>query len=220
MDFEDVPAMSAGAAPLRATLAALHAGLSAGRESGDERILAAIESYERSWREEFGVEHDHFRLVGQDNLRRYLPVGSVRVRVHPADSAFEVFARAAAAHAAGCAVVISTPPGLASPAVARLERLTESWAAAIEFVEESDAALARAIHDGQADRVRYAAPDRVPLEVQQAGNAANGCIVSVPVSVEGRLELLWCLREQSLSIDYHRYGNLGNRADEPRAEVS
>ena len=115
---------------------------------------------------------------------------------------------------------LASPPGFASQAVARLERLTESWAAAIEFVEESDAALARAIHDGQADRVRYAAPDRVPLEVQQAGNAANGCIVGVPVSAEGRLELLWYLREQSLSIDYHRYGNLGNRADEPRAEVS
>jgi RHH-type proline utilization regulon transcriptional repressor/proline dehydrogenase/delta 1-pyrroline-5-carboxylate dehydrogenase len=31
--------------------------------------------------------------------------------------------------------------------------------------------------------------------------------------------MLWYLREQSISVDYHRYGNLGNRADEPRAEV-
>jgi RHH-type proline utilization regulon transcriptional repressor/proline dehydrogenase/delta 1-pyrroline-5-carboxylate dehydrogenase len=116
-------------------------------------------------------------------------------------------------------VVISTPPGLASPAVARLERLTESWAAAIEFVEESDAQLAQAILDGQVDRVRYAAPERPTLEVLQSGNAANGCVVSVPVSAEGRLEMLWYLREQSISVDYHRYGNLGNRADEPRAEV-
>jgi RHH-type proline utilization regulon transcriptional repressor/proline dehydrogenase/delta 1-pyrroline-5-carboxylate dehydrogenase len=44
-------------------------------------------------------------------------------------------------------------------------------------------------------------------------------VVSVPVSAEGRLELLWYVREQSISTDYHRYGNLGNRADEPRAEV-
>jgi RHH-type proline utilization regulon transcriptional repressor/proline dehydrogenase/delta 1-pyrroline-5-carboxylate dehydrogenase len=157
--------------------------------------------------------------VGQDNVRRYLAVGDVRVRVDAGDSAFDVFARACAAHVAGCRVVISTPPGLESAAVLRLEQLTESWAGAIEFVEETDTQLAEAIRDGQTDRVRYAAPDRASLEVLQAGNAANGCVVSVPVSAEGRLELLWYVREQSISTDYHRYGNLGMRADEPRAEV-
>jgi RHH-type proline utilization regulon transcriptional repressor/proline dehydrogenase/delta 1-pyrroline-5-carboxylate dehydrogenase len=41
----------------------------------------------------------------------------------------------------------------------------------------------------------------------------------VPVVAEGRLECLWYLHEQSLSVDYHRYGNLGRRTGEPRAEV-
>jgi RHH-type proline utilization regulon transcriptional repressor/proline dehydrogenase/delta 1-pyrroline-5-carboxylate dehydrogenase len=103
--------------------------------------------------------------------------------------------------------------------VRRLEALTESWAGAIEFVEETDAQLAQAIREAQVDRVRYADPARASLEVLAAGNAANGCVVSVPVSGEGRLELLWYVREQSISTDYHRYGNLGVRADEPRAEV-
>jgi RHH-type proline utilization regulon transcriptional repressor/proline dehydrogenase/delta 1-pyrroline-5-carboxylate dehydrogenase len=35
----------------------------------------------------------------------------------------------------------------------------------------------------------------------------------------GRIELLHYLREQSLSVDYHRYGNLGARGDEGRAPV-
>jgi RHH-type transcriptional regulator, proline utilization regulon repressor / proline dehydrogenase / delta 1-pyrroline-5-carboxylate dehydrogenase len=43
--------------------------------------------------------------------------------------------------------------------------------------------------------------------------------VSTPVSGEGRLEMLWYLREQSVSTDYHRYGNLGLRANEKRAEI-
>ena len=30
-------------------------------------------------------------------------------------------------------------------------------------------------------------------------------------------ELLWYLREQSISFDYHRYGTLGDRATEERA---
>ena len=53
----------------------------------------------------------------------------------------------------------------------------------------------------------------------KAGNAANGCVASVPVSAEGRLELLWYVRGQGIGTDYHRYGNLGIRADESRADV-
>ncbi len=219
MDFVDRAVGGAGGRPASPTLAALCAGLRAQPAADDDRIVAAAASYERNQREEFGAEHDHFRLVGQDNVRRYLPVGSVRVRVAAPDSAFDIFARACAAHVAGCPVVVSTPPGLDSAAVRRLEQLTEPWAGAIEFVEESDAQLAEAIGAGQVDRVRYAAPDRAPLEVLRAGNAANGCVVRGPVSAEGRLELLWYLREQSISTDYHRYGNLGVRADEPRAAV-
>jgi len=112
-----------------------------------------------------------------------------------------------------------TPPGLNSLSVKLLETLTETWAGAIEFLEETDAQLAKAIRERQTDRVRYAASDRLPLEVLRAGNEAGGCVISRSVSAEGRLELLWYLREQSISIDYHRYGNLGLRASEPRAEV-
>ena len=97
--------------------------------------------------------------------------------------------------------------------------MTESWAGAIEFVEETDDKLAQAIAERQADRVRYAAPDRAALPVLVAGGRAGGCVVSTPVSAEGRLELLWYLREQSISIDYHRYGNLGVRSNEARAAV-
>jgi RHH-type proline utilization regulon transcriptional repressor/proline dehydrogenase/delta 1-pyrroline-5-carboxylate dehydrogenase len=219
MDFTDASAAPVDGIPLMPTLASLCRALQQQPQDGDARIVAAALSYERNQREEFGAEHDHFRLVGQDNVRRYLPVGSVRVRVHANDTDFDVFARACAAHVAGCGVVISTPPGLNSAAVQRLEELTQSWAAAIEFVEETDAQLVQALRERQVDRVRYAAPDRASLEVLRAGNAANGCVVSVPVSAEGRLELLWYVREQSISTDYHRYGNLGIRADEERAAV-
>lgn len=184
-----------------------------------DRIAAAALSYERNQREEFGVEQDHFKLVGQDNVRRYLPVGSIRVRVHADDTAFDVIGRACAAHTVGCRVVVSSLPGSNSAAVMLLERITESWAGAIEFVEETDAQLMLALRERQTDRVRYAAPERASLEVLRAGNEAGGCVLSLPVSAEGRLELLWYVHEQSVSTDYHRYGNLGLRADEVRAEV-
>ena len=88
------------------------------------------------------------------------------------------------------------------------------------FVKETDAELAAAILGQQTDRVRYAAPDRAPVSVLLAGGEAGGCVISTPVSGEARLEMLWYLREQSISTDYHRYGNLGSRAQEIRAEVA
>jgi len=58
------------------------------------------------------------------------------------------------------------------------------------------------------------------VRVLPAAAADTGiAVVSRPVLREGRVELLWYVREQSLSIDYHRYGNLGTRVNEPRAEV-
>jgi hypothetical protein len=50
----------------------------------------AIGSYTRAMREEVAPEHDHFRLLGQDNIRRYLPVRKLCVRVHPTDGFFDL----------------------------------------------------------------------------------------------------------------------------------
>ena len=116
------------------------------------RVLAAIDSYAEWGEAEFRAAHDHFRLLGEDNFRRYLPVEPLRIRVHADDTLFDVFCRAAAARAAGCRATISVPPSLAGPAaeaVELLDRLTDSWAGAIEFVEEDDAQLAEAIRAGQ-----------------------------------------------------------------------
>jgi hypothetical protein len=54
----------------------------------------------------------------------------------------------------------------------------------------------------------------VPISVLQAGTGAGACALSTSVSGEGRLEMVWYLYKQSISTDYHRYGNLGGRADE------
>jgi RHH-type proline utilization regulon transcriptional repressor/proline dehydrogenase/delta 1-pyrroline-5-carboxylate dehydrogenase len=219
MDFTDLPTAQPEGALSKPTLASLCDGLGAAGNPDGPKIIAAARSYDVAAREEFQREHDHFKLVGQDNFRRYRPLESVRVRVHAEDSAFEVFARACAGHAAGCRVTMSVPTGLKSPAVYLLEQLTESWAGDLEFIEESDEQLIAAMAGRQTDRVRYAAAVRVPQAVLKAAAAAGVCVAANPVSGQGRLELLWYLHEQSVSIDYHRYGNLGSRVAEPRAEV-
>jgi len=219
MEFTDAPPPTRPRPPARPAWAVLGARLLAQHNAGAERIICAMVSCEAAQREEFGREHDSCKLVGQDNVRRYRPFERVCVRVHGDDSLFEVFVRACAAHLAGGRVTVSLPPGLPPGPATLLEELTRSWAGAIEFIRETDGQLAARIRAGQAGRVRYAAPDRVPPEVLRTGGEAGGCLVSTPVSSEGRLEMLWYLREQSISTDYHRYGNLGRRAPEERAEV-
>ena len=181
------------------------------------RVVAAIGSYDLNVRNEFGETHDHFRLVGQDNLRRYRPVREIRIRLHPDDSFFELYARVAAAKAVGCRITVSSPPDVRVAGMALLEDLTEPWAGAIEFIEETETMLAEVVRTAQTDRVRYAAPDRTAPEIFEAVQESGLFLARAPVLAEGRIELLWYLREQSISYDYHRYGNLAERAEEQRA---
>ena len=64
-------------------------------------------------------------------------------------------------------------------------------------------------------RIRYALPQRVPPEVLQAAAAAGVYIARSPVLMEGRIELLHYVINQSICDSYHRYGNLGERALQP-----
>jgi RHH-type proline utilization regulon transcriptional repressor/proline dehydrogenase/delta 1-pyrroline-5-carboxylate dehydrogenase len=174
-------------------------------ETGAAWLRGAAESFQRAWDEEFCRIHDTFRILGQDNFRRYLPFPWVGIRVHPRDSAVEILARVVAARITGARVVVSA--SAPTDVVAWLEAATADWGAAAEFVTESDAALARRLEAG--DRWRFADRDRVPMRVRREAAERFATVVDEPVLGEGRLELLWYLREQSVSHDYHRYGNLG-----------
>ena len=99
MDFTDVASDAVFPPPEDPLLAVLcdpwqiSAGGKVGSGAGPSHVVTAAASYFRSFCEEFGRSHDHFRLIGQDNLRRYLPVRELRVRIHPQDSEFEILAR-------------------------------------------------------------------------------------------------------------------------------
>ncbi|MCP4038300.1 MAG: aldehyde dehydrogenase family protein, partial [bacterium] len=175
-----------------------------------DRLWCAAASFEHAMAEEFGREHDVFSLVGQDNQRRYHAVSPLRIRVHPDDSSFDILARVLAARVCGCAFSVSTPPGKPSEIVERLHDLTGSWAASIEFVQETDDELAESVRAACVDRIRYAAPERLPDCVARAAAAVGAYVAATPVLGAGRIELLSYLREQSLCVDYHRYGNLSS----------
>lgn len=205
-------------APIEAVTSPVYREFSAIMNHPDyHQVNNAILNY-RHWIEVyFSREHDHFRLVGQDNFRRYLPVRDIRIRALATDSLFSLFARAYAAHLLGCHPTVSFPTWTAE--LEFLQQATESWAGGIEFIDESDDELIEALKNGCADRLRYAGPNLAPANVRAAVHEANIPIIETEVLGEGRIELLWYLREQSISHDYHRYGNLGPRSEEKRRAV-
>ena len=101
-----------------------------------KRVELAARSYSWQYAAEFGQPHDHMRLIGQDNIRRYLPVRELRIRIDVADSPVEILLRVAAARSVGCRVTLSyqreiDPASAAGKCLEWLDQATESWAAAI-----------------------------------------------------------------------------------------
>jgi RHH-type proline utilization regulon transcriptional repressor/proline dehydrogenase/delta 1-pyrroline-5-carboxylate dehydrogenase len=188
------------------------------RKFGDEaaeirKTLRAIRSYLYHIENEFARELDFFHLRGQDNVLRHLPVGTVVVRLHPQDSLFETLARIAAARATGNRLRVSLPKGLDTPATRFLyESEGRRLVGRAPISPETDQDLIAGLPG--IDRIRYAAPDRVPPEVFAAAAGMGFYIARTPVMLEGRIELLQYYRQQSVCTNYHRYGNLGDRFEE------
>jgi RHH-type proline utilization regulon transcriptional repressor/proline dehydrogenase/delta 1-pyrroline-5-carboxylate dehydrogenase len=174
------------------------------------RTEHAIASYLGQMESNYGRCRDSFHLRGQDNHLRYLPMGMVVIRIHDNDSLFETLARIAAAVITGCTATASLPPNLANPATAFLESQRHCpLLEAVAFTVERDEDLALRL--GGIDRLRYAAADRVPPAIARAAAEQGITISQSPVFMEGRLELLQYLRQQTICHNYHRYGNVGER---------
>jgi len=177
-----------------------------------KNAVRAIKSYLYHVEREFGREIDYFHLRGQDNILRYLPVGTVVVRLHQDDSLFETLARIAAAKISGCRLRISCPKGVDNQVTDFLHAgQGRRFIGGDPHFYESDEELEKIIPT--VDRIRYAAPERVPQRVYAAAAESGFYLAHAPVMMDGRLELLHYYRQQSICDNYHRYGNLGERAD-------
>ncbi|MEP3480395.1 MAG: proline dehydrogenase family protein [Fuerstiella sp.] len=183
------------------------------------RLTQLIREFDTAAQEEFLQEHDHFKLIGQDNIRRYLPVPRLCIRIAFTDTWYDIVARIAAARSVGGRVFVSSPVNVHDELLQTLHDITEVWAADIEFIEEDDDAVIEAIYTGAITRLRYACPAAVPDAIRKAVIGRYVHIAETAVIPIGRIELLWYVQEQSVCIDYHRYGNLGARNAEQRAPV-
>jgi RHH-type transcriptional regulator, proline utilization regulon repressor / proline dehydrogenase / delta 1-pyrroline-5-carboxylate dehydrogenase len=177
-----------------------------------KKTIRAIQSYCFHWEQEFSAQKDYFHTRGQDNIHRYLPLGAIGIRLHEKDSLFDTLARIAAARITENTAVVSIPEQLRNPVTDFLEKSDAHRLLGPSPVHrQSDEELIAAMEI--LERMRYAAPDRVPERVLQAAAAKGYYIARAPVLMEGRLELLHYVMNQSVCNNYHRYGNLGERAE-------
>jgi len=185
--------------PLPEPLAALLAACLAEPHDDETRALlqASAASYARAWREHFGREHDPMAIRGERNAFRYRPCRRVIAR-GPTTAALAQVVLAACV--AGAPLTVSLPPDARPwPWLGEYDR--------VEVVMEEEAAFVeRLAHPADAERVRVWAP--ISTAARVAANGAGVTVLDSPVLANGRLELRWYLREQTVSRVLHRYGSI------------
>ncbi|MFG0290590.1 MAG: bifunctional proline dehydrogenase/L-glutamate gamma-semialdehyde dehydrogenase [Rhodopirellula sp. JB044] len=179
-------------------------------------VLEALLSCRKAASEEFTKEHDTFQLIGQDNIRRYQAAADLTLRVESAaiseasNQRIETIIAIAAATAVSAQLTLSIDPKLPTDDRDRIESIADWLPGLVEPLEETTDELTKRINAGRVKRLRSITPlDVGPIRTACAANFVS--IIDEPVLADGRVECLRYINEQSLSYDYHRYGNLGRR---------
>jgi RHH-type proline utilization regulon transcriptional repressor/proline dehydrogenase/delta 1-pyrroline-5-carboxylate dehydrogenase len=157
----------------------------------DSAMLAAAERSDAQWwTHRYGIEIDDAGLTCEANVTRYRPRPDVLVRVR--DDASRACAQRvlAAARRTGAGVVVSCES----------DGLVES-----PDVVEDDAVFAIRLSSHRWGLVRLIGSR--PPGLREAAVDAEVELVEAPVTANGRLELRWFLREQSVSRTMHRFGS-------------
>jgi RHH-type proline utilization regulon transcriptional repressor/proline dehydrogenase/delta 1-pyrroline-5-carboxylate dehydrogenase len=156
-----------------------------------------VARYARAWRRHFSREHDPSAIRGERNAFRYRPCRRVIARGSTTAALCQVVLAACVAQTP---VTVSLAPDSAA----------WSWLAecgGVELVVEAEAGFVeRLAHPGDAERVRVWEP--ISTAARAAANGSGVAVIDAPVLANGRLELRWYLREQTVSRVLHRYGSL------------
>jgi len=205
VELSQSSAASPGAprAPLPARVESVLRLLS-GLQSVPDLRAAAVELVEAHTRY-LASACDESQLRGEDNLLAYQPIASLFVIADGRLSEQELALITLAA------VVTDCPLSLVSVETSPAHALALALGATTlgRDLDTADPALCAALEATTAERIRC----RAPLSARALGVARQrGLHVFMEAPLVGRYEMLHTLREQSISVSYHRYGHLGLRA--------
>lgn len=199
----------------------------------------SIESYSHYWCTYFSLEHDPSQLLGQDNILKYVPQDLVLVRLegyhnkegsgngngernHFERDELDIWRVIAGAIVCGSQLCLSfnlDQKKLYEKLQNSLDKLKVNLnlkeTSAVTLVLEETQPFLERVRSNKIKRVRLF--DKPTMALRE-GLSELGCyeFICRPLA-NGRVELFRYLKEMSISIDYHRYGNLGLR--EPVSSV-
>jgi RHH-type proline utilization regulon transcriptional repressor/proline dehydrogenase/delta 1-pyrroline-5-carboxylate dehydrogenase len=169
--------------------------------SGD-RINFAKKSYQQAWKEEFSQEKDICQIYGEENIFRYLPSENIGFRILENDSFDDILLVIMAANIVQTPLTVSFSAN--NPHRENIEKAAVSYSnITIKVQEESE--FIKEID--QYERIRTCSTELSDAFYRKAGELGKYIANSKPL-VEGRLELLHYLKEQSIAFEYHRYGSI------------
>jgi RHH-type proline utilization regulon transcriptional repressor/proline dehydrogenase/delta 1-pyrroline-5-carboxylate dehydrogenase len=168
---------------------------------GDDKLKyeMAVASYLKNYTDEFAVARDIHNLLGEQNVFRYLPLKNMLFRISKNDNLTDVLMVLAAAKISKTPLFISICTNdsklnlvktLVNPAFVLMQ--TEQ-----EFINSINGY----------ERIRTCSSDLSIAVYNEAAQLGKYIAVQQPL-LEGRLELLHYLKEQSVTFEYHRYGSI------------
>ncbi len=163
------------------------------------RVQAAIDSQIENNEKVFKQEIDIHQIHGEQNTLRYLALKNILFRVQEEDSISDVLIVLKAAAVSGTDLEISCNPK--TPVIEQLKQFMNG----LKLTEESEAQFIERM--SSFERVRACSANLSTSVYEAAARKGIWLATAKPV-VEGRVELLHYVKEQSISYEYHRYGNI------------
>jgi RHH-type proline utilization regulon transcriptional repressor/proline dehydrogenase/delta 1-pyrroline-5-carboxylate dehydrogenase len=179
------------------------------------RVRARVHDY-HGWRDRyFDTAHSTTPVLGQDNVLIYRSAGAVLLVAGEGSSPVDVVSALSAALLSGCEVQMSLNPSGVGSLAAREFVLLGQAARVPTHIEAANVIASRLDRDAaRYPRIRWLFTGEAPPDALLRAAADRGAhISSRPVLAHGRYELLHYHREQTISIDFHRYGHLGFRSE-------
>jgi len=170
-----------------------------------DRVNFAFSNYQKLRKEGLFRDNDVSQIYGEKNIFRYRWVRNVGFRVHDNDNIGDILLVMMAADMTLCALTVSVSEN--NP---YLEVLQKAAAGLNEFLihitieDEAEFIERMELYE----RIRTVSPESGSDALYQRAAQLGKYIADRKPLVEGRIELLHYLKEQSIACEYHRYGSV------------
>ena len=169
-----------------------------------DRWESSCRDYQESYEDHFSVFSDPSNVLGQENYTLYKSLDKVRLFIQEKDTILEIFRVLSAALICNTKIELV----LNKDELVRLQ-LQDFSCDGVSIFMTPDNSFPRYFIEDKAgrNRVIHEFPEQWSIEASKKFTFVK----AIPVYAVGRLELLHYLRAISVSDNYHRYGNLGNK---------